>query len=85
MAMLGDTPPSSPAERGGRDPVRRPVDRPSPNAAAERLDRSDPSDLTVHAHIQHAVQAVRRSIPAGRTSIIFLGFHLREHGPHRIA
>jgi len=37
-----------PPERDAGDPARRPGDRPSLNAAAEWLDRSDPSDLTIH-------------------------------------
>jgi len=46
MAMLGDaSSPSSPTERDAEYPARRTGDGPSPNAAAERLDRSDPSDL----------------------------------------
>jgi len=46
MAMRGDaSSPSSPAERDEEYPARRTGDGPSPNTAAERLDRSDPSDL----------------------------------------
>jgi len=44
--MLGDaSSPSSPTERDAEYPARRTGDGPSPNAAGEQLDRSDPSDL----------------------------------------